>query len=158
MNGGTLYLDQEDRLARQRDFYLKLMPYGGHMLAAMNGMPTAAADSVEREARDILELWTRCQVAGIGEILVDDAWWMTKLMDKQGRMTMAESNERASELVGFGVAVVGQLIDKGILKFAKEHDLPEIKITSPSTPKPMTQAEEAQFQRLVAKLQRKTEE
>jgi hypothetical protein len=149
MEGTTLNLDQEDRAARQRDFYTKLLPHGGHVLATMRGgMLPASKDVVDEEARDAVELWYKCSASGMSEVLIDNAWWMTKLMDEGERMGMIEYNKRASELVSFSVACIGQLIDRGILAWAKEPTIPEIKTSA----KPLSQTDAAEFQRLVARL------
>lgn len=128
-------LDIEARATQQRDFYLKLVPNGGAYVAAqLGGFTPPGADGQEADARDALVLWMKMHHSGASPVVMDTAWWMTQFMDQQRRLSMNESAERTSELFSFAVATMGQLMDKGIIKFVKEPELPTKIVTSTHDP------------------------
>jgi len=87
----TMMIDSEERAARQRDFYLKLIPQGGQMIAQhLAGFMPPGHDSLEAETRDSMSLWMKMHHAGAYERLVDNSWWMTQYMDQSRRMSRME--------------------------------------------------------------------
>lgn len=124
-------IDTEDRGKQQRDFYVKLVPNGGAYVAAqIAGFAPPGVDGQEADARDALQLWMKMHHSGASPMVMDTAWWMTQFMDQQRRLSMMESHERSSELFSFAVATIGQLMDKGIIQWVKEPEIPQVVIST----------------------------
>jgi hypothetical protein len=51
---------------------------------------------------------------------------MTTLSDPHNRLTRQEANDKADEYASFAIATIGMLLDRGIIKFAQEPDIPKI--------------------------------
>ena len=145
----TMMIDQEDRAKNQRDFYMKLIPQGGQMIAQhLAGFLPPGVDSLEAETRDSMSLWMKIHHGGAYQVLLDDSWWMTQYMDQSRRMTRGEAQMRSDELISYGVAVIGQLMDKHIIQFVTE---PEIPVFVTSTYDPINQdVEQAVIDRMEA--------
>lgn len=127
-------IDAEERAAKQRSFYLKLSPQLGQTIAtSIGGFLPPGEDSQESEVRDTMSLWLKMHFSGALATVADSSWWMTRFMDRQGRLTRAESENRADELASFAVATVGMLLDSGILQFTKEPETPKL-VTSTYDP------------------------
>jgi hypothetical protein len=124
-------LDSEERAAKQRDFYLKLVPQGGQILAQqLAGFLPPGMDSQEAEMRDAIKLWVLMHHSGAYPLVNDTAWWMTQFMDLNRRMARDEAVQRSNELVSYFIATFGQLLDKGIIQFTSEPEIPKIVTSS----------------------------
>lgn len=128
-----MYLDSEEgRAQRQRDFYMKLTPQGGQLLARAMGFTTPGTDSQEAELKDAMSLWFSTHASGATPIITDASWWMTHFMDRTGRMSRQAAEARSDELISFGVAMLGQLIDHKIVKWVSTPEIPVL-VTSTHT-------------------------
>lgn len=150
-------IDSEERAARQRSFYLKLAPAIGQQLAtAMGGFVPPGEDGQEEELKEALELWFKAQNSGAAAILADAAWWMTKFQDRMGRMSRAEAVARTDELQSYAIAALGLLMEKGIVQFTKEPEIPKL---VKSTHDPINRdIEQAILDRLAASMKEKKDE
>ncbi len=128
-------IDADERAAEQRSFFLKLDPQGGGEWLAQNvfGFLPPGHDSMEAELRDNVALWLSMFQSGATHHVTDTAWWMTRYMDRHGRMSKAEVTQRSEELQAFAIATIGILMDKKILSFVKEPEIPKL-ITSTADP------------------------
>lgn len=127
-------IDAENRAAKQRAFYLKLSPVGGHGIAkGLGGFIDPGMDSIEEEMRDSLLHWYKMANSGAVPIIADTAWWMTRFMDKFGRMSRPEAQERSDELTSYAIAAIGLLLDDGILQYRNEPTAPNL-VTSTYDP------------------------
>ena len=127
-------LDDAERAQRQRDFYIKLMPQGGQMIAAqIGGFTPPGLDSQERELLSALRLWMQVHHAGAFETLADASWWMTRFQDQQGRLNRAQAHNNSDELIAYAVACIGQLLDKGIITWKSDPGVPELVVDSESS-------------------------
>lgn len=150
-------IDAEERAARQRSFYLNLDPKMGQVLAhSLTGIDPPGEDSQESELRDSLRLWFRLHNAGVMPYLVDSAWWMTRFLDRNNRMSMEESTTRSGELVSYAVSTLGLLLDTGVLKFATEPAIPNF-VTSKYDPD-KDAIEKALLDRMEAAMKENTDE
>lgn len=124
-------LTNEERSARQRDFYLKLVPQGGQILAhVLGGFTAPGQESQEEELKEVLKLWITSQHNGTYETLADASWWMTQFQDPNRRMSRADQQARSDELISYGIAVIGQLLDQGIIAWKKDVPLPEFRTST----------------------------
>lgn len=124
-------LEDAERAQRQRDFYIKLMPQGGQMVAAqVGGFTPPGLDSQEKELLAAVQLWLQVHYAGAFEHIADASWWMTRFQDQAGRLNRAQAQNNSDELIAYAVACLGQLIELGIIKWTNDPGIPELMVES----------------------------
>lgn len=118
---------QNEREALRRDFYNRLSPQLGPIIA-MTMAPNlpASEDTTEAEMHASANTWLKANASGALEYLKEMAWWMTRFQDRTGRLSKDEVDARHEELTSFGVAALGVLMDRGILQWKKEPTIPVI--------------------------------
>lgn len=125
-------MNDETRV-QQRNFYMRLSPINGHEIAeGEGGFVTPSEEALEHEIRDTLKLWLTLQQGKGGETIANCAWWMTQYMDPDHRFDAEEGVEHLDKMTSFAVAVVGSLIDNGVVKMVEEVELPDIRLSSES--------------------------
>lgn len=126
--------DEESRRLAQRNFYLRLSPFGGHDIASDEaGFMTPDEDIMEAEIRDVLSLWLSLQQGKAGEIIANCAWWMNQHMDPDKKFDANSGVENLDKLTSYGVALIGMLIDAGIVELVNKPDIPEIMLSTASS-------------------------
>lgn len=119
--------DADEKLLRQKKFYLFMSPFEGHDLAEKYGnFHPPSPDIMESEMKDTLTVWLQVQQSSAGEILADSAWWMMRLLDPEGRKGADESMEILDGLTSFGMSIIGQLLDLGLIQMTEDIDIPTI--------------------------------
>lgn len=124
-------MDEQERRQFQRNFYLKLSPIDGHEIAEEQGGFVAPSDeSAEAEIRDTLKLWLTLQQGQAGEIIANSAWWMTQYMDPEKRLAATDGVVYLDRLTSFAVAVMGQLLDAGVIELKEVPEIPDILLST----------------------------
>jgi hypothetical protein len=124
--------EQDDKRLLQRNFYLYMSPFEGHDLAEEHGGFSGQSDDIaEAETADILKFWLTLQSLDAGEIIADCAWWMTRMVDPEGRGGADGGVEMLDQYTAYAVSVMKQLLDKNVIAFTKvPDDLPEFRLDS----------------------------
>ena len=123
--------DEEARRLSQHNFYLRLSPFGGHDIASDEaGFMTPADDIMEAEMRDVLALWLSLQQGKAGEIIANCAWWMNQYMDPDRKFDANTGVEHLDKLTSYGVALIGLLMDAGVIELVDKPDIPDIMLSS----------------------------
>ncbi len=126
-----MYLNTDaERAQRQRDFYVKLTPQSGHILASSMGFTSPGIDSLEQEMKNSLTLWMGAHSSGAYDVVTDAAWWMTHFMDKTAKLSRQDFEHQSDQLTSFGVAIVGQLLDRGILQWTTPPEVIDIRTST----------------------------
>lgn len=122
-------LDNEERTALHRKFLLQLMPQAGQYLAhAFGGYPVPSHDVQAAELKAALRSAVMQSQSGVAEVVAETSWWMTQFMDSQHRMTREEFNYHSDQLASYAFSTVQQLIDRGILAYAKDLVVPDLQL------------------------------
>lgn len=122
-------LDNEERTANHRKFLLQLMPQAGQFLAHhFGGYPVPSNDVQAAELKASLKGAVMQSQSGVADVVSETSWWMTQFMDQSRRMTREEFNYHADQLASYAFSTIQQLIDRGILTYAKDVDAPELKL------------------------------
>lgn len=142
-----------ERAERQRDFYLKVMPfYGQHIAAAVGGFAVPGTDSQEMELKKNVGHWLKFGNSPVMPIARDAAWWMTQLTDPHHEKSREQQEQTADHMTSYALAVLGQLIDRNILQWVDEPTIPEIVLDVPQGGQPLTASDKAIIERLDATL------
>jgi len=124
-------MTDEERRLRQRNFYLRLSPFEGHIIAEDEaGFMSPSEEILEAEIRDTVSLWMSLQQGLAGEVIANCAWWMTQHMDPDKRLDATQGVTQLDKLTSFAVAVVGQLVDSGCVTLNEKVELPDIKLST----------------------------
>ena len=124
-------MEEQERRQFQRNFYLKLSPIDGHEIAeSQGGFVTPSEESAEAEIRDTLKLWLTLQQGQAGEIIANCAWWMTQYMDPDKGLAATEGVVYLDRLTSFAVAVMGQLVDAGVIELKENPEIPDILLST----------------------------
>lgn len=108
-----------------------MSPFEGHDLSVKYGkFDPPSADIMAAEAKDILTTWLRIQQSSIGSVVADSSWWMLRIMDADNRKGAEESMEILDGLTSFGMSIIGQLLDMGLIHMSEDVEIPEIVTSS----------------------------
>jgi len=154
-------INAEERAALHRTFLLRVSPHIGHLIAErIGGYTSPSTDGAQHELRDTLLLWFKLHATGGLPMVKDTAWWMSRLQDQYGRLTKEETDQKVDELASYAVATIGILIDKGVLAFAKEAEVPTILLSHEAPDSDGTQEAitKALLERLEASFKEDTDE
>lgn len=126
--------DDLERAARQRDFYLKVMPMiGQHIAHAVGGFAIPGIDSQEMELKRNIGHWVKFGQSPVVPMVRDAAWWMSQLTDPHHKLSREQQEQVADHMASYALAVLGQLIDNKIIDWVDEPEIPEIQLAeSPS--------------------------
>jgi hypothetical protein len=122
-------LDNEEQTANHRRFLLQLMPQAGQFLAhQFGGYAVPSHDVQAAELKAALKAAVTQSNSGVAEVVAETSWWMAQFMDQQHRMSREEFNYHSDQLASYAFATVHSLIDRGILAYAKDVEIPELQL------------------------------
>ena len=137
-------LDSEERTSNHRRFLLQLMPQAGQYLAHhFGGYPVPSQDVQAAELKAALRSAVMQSQSGVADVVADTSWWMTQFMDQRRQMSREEFNYHADQLASYAFSTVQLLIDRGILAYAKDVEVPDLRL-----PTDLTEDEKTAWQQI----------